>query len=122
MTGMAEVEQMEEALRVAMLAGDVSALSSLIDDALIFTGPDGVVVGKAQDLAAHASGILTLSNLTLSDRRLHSIGEMVLVTTRADLAGSFAGTPIEGTFAYTRLWSRASGQWRIVVGHAARIG
>lgn len=104
-----------------MLASDVSALSSLIDDGLVFTGPDGTVLSKDQDLSAHESGILKLSKLDLFDGRLHPIGETVLATTKADLAGTFAGISIDGTYYYTRLWSQASGQWRVIAGHAARL-
>ncbi len=105
-----------------MLASDVPALSLLIDDELVFTGPDGTVLSKDQDLSAHESGILRLSKLDLFDSRLHPIGETVLATMKADLAGTFAGTSIDGTYSYTRLWSQASGQWRVIAGHAARLG
>ena len=43
----------EEALRQAQLAGDTEALECLLDDALVFTGPDGLVYGKADELDAH---------------------------------------------------------------------
>ena len=122
MKDMAEVADAEEALRTAMLAGDVATLSALIDDALVFTGVDGSVLTKSDDLAAHERGMLKIARLDLSDRRLHAIGDLVLATTKAELAGTFGGAAIAGAFAYTRLWSRASGRWRVVAGHAGRIG
>ena len=39
----------EAALRQAQLGGDVAALDRLLDDTLMFTGPDGAVYGKADD-------------------------------------------------------------------------
>ncbi|RKE47692.1 MULTISPECIES: nuclear transport factor 2 family protein [unclassified Sphingomonas] len=122
MNRIAEIEGREEALRSAMVTRDVVALSSLIDDGLVFTGPDGTVVGKDQDLSAHEADILKLTKLDLFDGRLHPMGENVLATTKADLTGTFAGMPIDGTYSYTRLWSQASGQWRVIAGHAARLG
>lgn len=113
----ADVGQAEEALRAAMLAGDVTALSTLIDDRLVFTGPDGTVVNKEQDISAHASGVLKLTGLDLIGRQY-----MVLATTKAKLAGTFGDMTIDGMYAYTRLWSRVSGQWRVIAGQAARIG
>ncbi len=121
MSSIIEVEEREEALRSAMLAGDVPALSSLVDDGLVFTGPDGTVLTKEQDLSAHSAGILKLNKLALFDGRLHAMGDTMLVTTKAVVAGTFAGAPIDGTYCYTRLWSRASGEWRVVAGHAARL-
>lgn len=118
----AEIARAEEALRAAMLAGDVTALSALIDDRLVFTGPDGTVMDKDQDLSAHASGVLNLTEIDLTEGQFHPVGDMVLATTKAMLAGTFGGMTIDGTYAYTRLWSRASGQWRVIAGQAARIG
>lgn len=122
MSHVTEVQKCEDALRVAMLAGDVSALSSLIDNRLVFTGPDGTILTKGQDLSAHKSGVLRLTRLDLVDPRLHPLGDMMLVTTKADLAGTFDGMSIDGAFAYTRLWSNDSGEWRVIAGHAARLG
>lgn len=118
----AELARAEEALRAAMLAGDVTALSALIDDRLVFTGPDGTVIGKDQDLSAHASGVLKLTQIDLTEGQFHRVGDMVLATTKATLAGTFGDMTIDGTYAYSRLWSRASGQWRVVAGQAARVG
>ena len=118
----AELARAEETLRAAMLAGDVTALSALIDDRLVFTSPDGTVVNKDQDLSAHASSVLKLTEIDLTDGQFHPVGDMVLATTKATLAGTFGGMTIDGTYAYTRLWSRASGQWRVIAGQAARIG
>ncbi len=53
----------EADLRAAQLAGDVAALDRLLDDGLVFTGLDGAVVGKADDLALHRSGRLRITRV-----------------------------------------------------------
>jgi len=53
----------EAALRKAQLEGDVTALEQLIDDALHFTGPDGSVFWKADDLDAHREGWVRITRL-----------------------------------------------------------
>lgn len=53
----------ERALRAAQLAGDVTALERLIDDALIFTAPDGMLYGKQDDLAAHRLGLVRITRV-----------------------------------------------------------
>jgi hypothetical protein len=40
------VQSAELALRQAQLAGDVAVLETLLDDALVFTGPDGAIYSK----------------------------------------------------------------------------
>ncbi|GAB2914480.1 hypothetical protein GCM10027093_61270 [Paraburkholderia jirisanensis] len=115
------IGKLEEALRVAMLGNDVEALSDLLDDDLVFTGPDGQVLSKKDDLSVHRDRVLRLDRLDLYDTQIHRLGELILTTTKAELAGRFGATPFDGTFAYTRLWRQSDG-WRVVAGHAARIG
>jgi Domain of unknown function (DUF4440) len=49
----AEIVELEARIRAAQLGADVAALDALIDEDLLFTGPDGTLGTKAQDLAAH---------------------------------------------------------------------
>ena len=51
-----EIVALEARIRTAQLDADVAALDSLIADDLLFTGPDGHLANKAQDLQAHGSG------------------------------------------------------------------
>ncbi|MCA8052521.1 nuclear transport factor 2 family protein [Burkholderia arboris] len=115
------VEPFETALRAAMLANDVEMLDALLDDALVFTVPTGQVISKEDDLAAHRAKLLRLEKLDVHDMRACAIGEMILTTTRAALAGHFDGAAFDGTFAYTRLWRRAGTGWRVVAGHASQV-
>jgi ketosteroid isomerase-like protein len=115
------IQAFEDRLAAAMLARDVAELGLLIDDALVFTGPDGNVIGKSDDLAAYRNGVLQLDVLERFETALHRIGELICVTTRARLSGAFADKPFSGTFAYTRLWRESGTGWRVIVGQAARV-
>ncbi|RKF38435.1 nuclear transport factor 2 family protein [Paraburkholderia fungorum] len=116
------INRYEAALRTAMLTNDVEALTELLDDDLVFTGPDGQLLSKEDDLSVHRARLLRLDQLDLYETRIHRIGEMIAVTTKATLSGHFGPTPFDGTFAYTRLWRQSGAYWRIVAGHAAKIG
>ena len=48
-----EIVGREAELRAAQLNADVDALSQLIADELLFTGPDGQLGSKAEDLELH---------------------------------------------------------------------
>jgi hypothetical protein len=112
----------EEALRSAMLAGDTQALDDLLDNALVFTGANGQVLSKAEDLAAHRSKLLQLERLDVYETQAQRIGEMIVVTTKARLAGRYDSTPFAGAFAYTRVWRQSADAWKVVVGHASMVG
>ncbi|WP_396333475.1 nuclear transport factor 2 family protein [Burkholderia anthina] len=118
----AVIEPYEAALRAAMLTNDVEVLDTLLDDGLIFTVPSGAIISKNDDLSAHRAKLLRLDTLDIQETRADAIGELILTTTRAMLAGRFDGTVFSGTFAYTRLWRRSESSWRVVAGHASQIG
>jgi hypothetical protein len=50
-----EIASLEDRLRQAQLGADVATLDELIPDDLLFTGPDGQLATKAQDIEAHRS-------------------------------------------------------------------
>lgn len=118
----AVIEPYEAALRAAMLANDVEVLDTLLDDDLVFTVPSGGIISKNDDLSAHRAKLLRLDTLNVQETRADAIGELILTTTRAMLAGRFDDTAFSGTFAYTRLWRRSGSRWRVVAGHASQIG
>ena len=112
----------EARLRAAQLAADVAALDALIADELLFTGPDGQLGTKAQDLAAHGSGILRFRRHEPEELRMRRVGRDVVVTAlRARLAVEVAGTLIEDTVRYTRVWAREGGTWRVAGGHVSAV-
>ena len=55
------IVELEERLRAAQLGADVAALDRLLADELLFTGPDGNLGAKAQDLESHRSGAVAYS-------------------------------------------------------------
>jgi hypothetical protein len=111
----------ETALRQAQLSSDVAALDRLIDEALVFTGPDGAIYGKQDDLDAHRQGMIRITRLDPSEERIQRFGEIAVVSVRMEMAGSFQGAEFAGPFRYTRVWRQFGEQWRIVAGHVSAV-
>lgn len=112
----------EARLRAAQLAADVAALDALIADELLFTGPDGQLGTKAQDLAAHGSGVVRVRRHEPEELRMRTAGpDVVVAALRTRLAVEVAGTLVEGTYRYTRVWSREGGAWRVAGGHVSAV-
>ncbi len=118
-----EIVALEARIRTAQLEADVAALDSLIADELLFTGPDGQLGTKAQDLEAHRSGAVRFRVHEPEELRIRRIGDDVAVSAlRARLAVEVGGTLFRGTYRYTRVWAReAGGSWRVVAGHVSQI-
>jgi ketosteroid isomerase-like protein len=119
--GVSRVHLAESSLRRAQLAGDAAALEPLLDDDLVFTGPDGAIYGKQDDLSAHRAGMIRVTQLEPSEERVQDFGEIVVVSVRMEMRGLFKGTPFGGPFRYTRVWRAHRSSWRVVAGHVSAI-
>jgi ketosteroid isomerase-like protein len=117
-----EIVALEADIRAAQLAADVAALERLISEDLLFTGPDGRLGTKEQDLAAHRSGLVRVREHEPTELRIRRIGsDVAIVALRTRLAVEVDGSMVRGTFRYTRIWAREEGRWRVAGGHVAAV-
>ena len=118
-----EIVALEAALRRAQLDADVAGLDALLADDLLFTGPDGAIGTKAQDLAAHASGAVRFRRHDPEELRIRRVGATVaMCALGTQLVVEVAGVTVRGRFRYTRVWARdGDGPWRVVGGHVAPV-
>ena len=113
---------LEARLRRAQLDADVATLDRLISDDLLFTGPDGQLGTKAQDLAAHGSGVVRFRAHEPEELRVRRVGsDVAVVALRTRLAVEVGGTLVRGTYRYTRTWARERDAWRVVGGQVSEV-
>jgi ketosteroid isomerase-like protein len=117
----ASLHACEAALRQAQLTSDVRELDRLVDDSLIFVGPNGAVYGKQDDLDAHRRGLIRITRLDPSEERIQVFGDIAVVSVRMEMSGLFEGAAFAGPFRYTRVWRAHADGWRIVAGHVSAI-
>ncbi|HUQ98586.1 MAG TPA: nuclear transport factor 2 family protein [Gemmatimonadaceae bacterium] len=115
------LQDCESALRRAQLAGDLAELDRLLDDGLVFTGPNGLVYGKEDDLDAHRRGLIRITRLDPSEERIQRFGPIAVVSVRMEMSGTFEGAAFAGPFRYTRVWRAHGNGWRIVAGHVSAV-
>lgn len=118
-----EIVAAEAQIRAAQLDADVVALERLISEDLLFTGPDGQLGTKAQDLEAHGSGVVRFRSHQPEELRVRRVSTDVAVSAlRARLEVEVAGTLLRGTYRYTRVWAREGGSpWRVIGGHVSEV-
>jgi ketosteroid isomerase-like protein len=117
-----EIVALESELRAAQLAADVEALDRLIDEDLLFAGPTGELATKAEDLAAHGSGVVRFRAHEPEELRVRKVGsDVAVVALRTRLVVEVHGVTHRGTFRYTRVWHRQGGRWRVVAGHVSEV-
>jgi ketosteroid isomerase-like protein len=118
----AQILDVEEQLRTAMLGSDVATLSELLAPDLIFANHLGQLTGKEDDIAAYRSGVLKVMNLEPSEQQIRALGDVAVVSVRMQMSGTYAGNPANGDFRFTRVWARSQqGKWQIVAAHAGLI-
>ncbi|MEE4545673.1 nuclear transport factor 2 family protein [Streptomyces sp. V4-01] len=121
-TGQAALEaglyEAERALQTAMRAGDVAALDLLLDDRVVYTGPDGRSQTKHEDLEAHRSRTLVVDVLDQEDLHVTVAGSTGITRPLLALQGTAAGQPFAARLRYTRTWVHADGVWRVLAAHA----
>jgi ketosteroid isomerase-like protein len=112
----------ERSLQDALVAADVPAIDALLDDRVRFLGPDGITIGKLADLAAHRSGELRFDSLTELAHETDILDGIGITRVVVRFSGRAAGTRLDGvTMAYTRVWSKENGVWRVVAAQGALV-
>ncbi len=115
-----DLEAAELELQRAMVASDVVALDALLDDELEFVGPDGAVLTKAQDIEAHRSGRLRITELLVERQRVRVLEELGTTDVIATVAGTHEGAPFRTRLRYQRTW-RLGDAWTVVSAHASPV-
>lgn len=109
-----QVESLEEQLRAAELANDVSAMDRLLSDDFVGISMSGELNTKTQQLNRMRSRALVLTQLQLNDVKVKLLGQVAVVTGRARAEGTIDGAPLKGNFRYTRVYLHLpSGAWKI---------
>ena len=116
-----EVLAAERALQAAMLTGDVQELERLLHPDLLAVGPDGQLVDRAADLAAHRSGVFEIAALEEEELQVTVVGDTAVTFVVLRIAGEIEGSDASGQFRYTRTWTRDGTAWRVLAAHIAPI-
>lgn len=115
-----QIQEAEKLLCKAMLESDTVILDSLLSDNLIFTNHLGQVLGKKDDLDAHKSGLLHISNISVDDQQIKLQQDTAVVFAKVTLHGNYDGKPANGTFRFTRVWQNTKGNhWEVIAAHSS---
>ena len=111
----------ERALQAAQLASDVEELDRLLHPELLAVGPDGTMIDKAGDLAAHRAGIFQISELDEEDVQVRVLGDLAMTFVVLKIRGAMEDREVSGRLRYTRTWTRDGGVWRVVAAHISPV-
>ena len=121
MNTLAQIQQAEQKLMTAQLASDADALAQLLADDLIFTGPDGRLYHKADDLEAHRSGTMRLTHSSPYEPIIKLLPQIAIVSVLVDLQGFIGEQSIDGSYRYTRVWTNQNNAWQVIAAHCSQV-
>src|SRR5262249_18062172 len=83
------LKQLDSQCAEAMVQGNIDALAAIEADGFTFTGPDGSISTKQQDLETIRSGALVYDAIALSDVAVRVFEGAGVITGRADVKGRY---------------------------------
>ncbi len=116
-----EILKKEEELRLAMIDSNIEKLDELIDDSLMFTGPNGIIVTKDMDLQAHKSKIQKMTKLNPSEQQIKIHDNFAVVAVKIEMTGTYGEMDISGLYRYLRVWTKIQGDWKVVAGSVIKF-
>ncbi|MFE9423612.1 nuclear transport factor 2 family protein [Kitasatospora sp. NPDC006697] len=109
-------------LQAAQLAADAEGLEPLLDDRLVFTGPDGSQFGKGADLELQRSGRQRLTRLEEEELAVLVTGATGVSWFLGTVAGSLDGQEFAARVRYTRTWVHTADHgWRVIAAHCGAV-
>ncbi|MFI0446702.1 nuclear transport factor 2 family protein [Actinomadura sp. 6N118] len=108
----------ERRLQAAQLNSDIDALTELIDDSVRFTGPDGNLYSKQDDLRLHETGHQVLTRVEEEDLQVLATAHTGVTWFLGTLEGTLGGRRLVARMRYTRTWIHDQAGWRIIAAHA----
>lgn len=117
-----QVLRIDDQIRTALLAGDTGTLDKFLADDFLGISANGTLSDKQQYLRRIGKHEHQFSRIDITDRKVRVQTSSAVVVTTADVAGKLDSNPVNGTFRYTRVYSRTpEGVWKLRNFEATRV-
>jgi ketosteroid isomerase-like protein len=117
-----QIEELEQQWRAATLSADVATMDRLLSDDYVGISWNGQLNTKAMQIDRTRTRTFALTRLDLLDSKIKIVGNVAIVTARAELDGTSDGIGMKGTDRYTRVYQKLpSGTWKITNFEATRV-
>jgi ketosteroid isomerase-like protein len=116
-----EVENLESQWLKALIQNDIATVNRLLADDYLGIDPNGTLETKADALAQQRSGTMKITSIEPDNVKVRVYGDTAVVTSRVDVVGRDGDRDVSGKYHYTHVYSRRSGEWKIVSFEASRL-
>lgn len=116
-----DIMRIEKEMLAAALKGGTSPSERYLADSYVFTGPDGLSMGKTQSIEDLKSGNLKLQAASLDNAKVQLYGNTAIVTYSSNDKGTYKGKDISGKTRWTDVFVKQNGRWLIVATHGSLV-
>ncbi len=116
------LEKLEQDWGEAIACHDVDFLERTEADDYTYTGPDGIVSHKPDEIAGARAGFAQIESFKHRDIKSQVYGDTAVVTGATTLKGTAGDTDLGGEFRWTDVFVRRDGRWQVVASQATAIG
>jgi len=117
-----QILERERALYRAQIAGDVEALTPMLDDGLVYIHSTGVGETKQEYLAGVADGLYEYGSIESRDTRLQVFADVAILNGLVDMTVSAHGAAKRLIhLVFCLVWIRQDDTWRLDFRQATRI-
>jgi hypothetical protein len=116
-----QIIECEKRLLEALKTRDIQVLDELLHDNLIFNIATGHTITKEMDIENYRSGIMTVYDISTSDRTISTIENISTVVVTVYLKAKYADQIIDGKFRYLRVWKLFNNSWKVIAGSGFQI-
>jgi ketosteroid isomerase-like protein len=103
-------------------AGNVDALATMLAEDLSYCHSNGKCESKAEYIGNLRSGSTRYRKLEMLGARVRRHGNIAIVNGRIRIDAEMAGTQVSGAqMAYTDVYRRERGAWRLIAWHSSRL-
>ncbi len=115
------IMKMEQEMTDAVIKGDMSVYDKYAVDNAAFTDPGGMLMNKAQSMAAFKSGDLKIESSKIDGMKVQMFGDTAIATYTTTDKGMYKGRDISGQYRWTDVFVKMGGKWKLVAGQGTPI-
>jgi ketosteroid isomerase-like protein len=116
-----EIENLESQWRTALMQNDATTINRLLADDYLGINPNGTLETKADAMAQQRLGVVKIVSIEPDNVKIRVYGDTAVVTSQVDVQGRDGDRDIGGRYHYTHVYSRRSGDWKVVSFEASRL-
>ena len=110
-----QVRALDKQQREAALRGESTFEEQYTAGEYISINPAGVLSTREQILTRMKSGDVKLDIIDVDQEGVHVYDDVVVITGREHVRGSYKGQIFDNTARYSRVWKRQNGAWKLLL-------